>query len=153
MYTYSAGSQGTFGCETQPSLAGGPAVYMRGPGFGCPGIMQRGGMLGLGAETAGGGWADVIAATVGGLATVYSLSTQQKMATQTRHQAERDAALAAEQAKTQALYLKSGSVTPGLSAQVPSEGMGWGGRLALMGGVAAVGVGVLWAMRRGRRRR
>lgn len=160
MYAYASGSPATYGCETNGRLSGiggGPTVYMRGPGFGCPGIMQRGGLLGLGVEAApaapaapaasGGGWADVIGATVGGLASIFQLSTQQKMATEARHSAERTAALNAQTAATQATYFPQ---VVGAQAAATSGG-GMGTTVLVVGGLAAVGVGA-WLLLRRRRR-
>jgi len=172
MYSFSAGSPHTFGCETNVALSGARRIDQVGPGvgyylqegkplsfvprfngLGCPAIMQRSGMLGLGADepaAAGGGWADVIAATVGGLATIYSLSTQQKLLTQQQHQAARDAAAAAQQAQTQQMYRASGSITPGLSQQAPVGGGGMGSTLLVLGGVAVAGIAAFALLRRRR---
>jgi len=152
MYAYASGSPGTFGCETASQLSGigcpwamrtagihgGPAVYMRGPGFGADPAPAP--------AASGSSWSDVFAATVGGLASIFSLSTQAKLTTQARHSAERTAALNAQTAATQAQFFPQvvGQTPP------PAAGGGMGTTLLVVGGVAVAGVAAFLLLRKRR---
>ena len=152
MYAYASGSPGTFGCETVAALSGfgcptvlrgaglhgGPDVYMRGPGYGADAAP---------APTTGGGWADVLSATVGGLASIFAIKTQQTMVKQAQHSAERTAALNAQTAATQQQFFPQvvGQQPP------PAAGGGMGTTLLVVGGVGVAGL-VVWMLTRKRRR-
>jgi hypothetical protein len=134
MYTYGAGSPGTYGTYLQE---GQPLSYA--PRF-----------SGLGAEEAkadsGSSWADIINATMAATAGIFQMQTQAKLAKQAQHQAERDRAAQLEIARAQATYR---TAMPGTVATTPR---GNGMTKALMiGGVLVVGGGLLFAMRKRRR--
>lgn len=107
-----------------------------------------------GEESTGGGWADAINAAITGVASIFTISQQAKLAKQQQHQMERDAAAAAELAKTQALYLQSQSIKPAQGTSVmiasgaPAGRGGMGGTAMLLGGVAVAGLAAYMLMGR-----
>jgi len=148
MYTYSAGSPGTFsgpslgsylqegrrlsyaprfsGLGTSELYAAGSPGTFRGLGTselyaaGSPGTFRHyGAEAGEGSgQATGGGWADVINAAITGVATIWQMDTQRRLIKQQQHQAEREAAAARQNAQTQALYLRSQSIKPAQGSHV-----------------------------------
>ena len=155
MYSYSAGSPGTF--------SGPRPIDVRGPGYGS--YLQEGKPLSYAprfGETnaqaqSSGGWADVINAAIAGTAAIFTMSTQAKLAKQQQHQAERERAAQLELAKTQAMYVGGGSIVPAQGSHVtvatgaPAPRRGMGTAVMLLGGVGMAGV--LWALLGRKRRR
>ena len=113
------------------------------------------------AESAATGsmWAGIIGGVLTAGSQIYQITAMQRLATQQRHQAARDRAAALELAKTQALYIKSGSIVPAQGSTVTMStgarrragGLG-GGTMVLVGGVAVAGL-VGWMMFGRKRRR
>ncbi len=139
MYTYSAGSPGTF--------SGPRPIDILGPGYGQTTAATQ--------PATGGGWSDAINAAITGVASIYQISMQQKLMKQQQHAAEREAARQAELAKTQALYLASQSIKPAQGSHVTVAVPPGHARRGLAGmGMVAVlaGGGVLaWMLMRKRR--
>lgn len=182
MYTYSAGSPGTFSGPRPIDLVGpGYGTYLQegrplsyAPRFGGMGTSELyaagspGTFRHYGAEAGeasgqatGGGWADVINAAISGVATIWQMDTQRRLNKQQQHQVEREAARQAELAKTQAMYLASQSIKPAQGSHVTVPAGAFPPGRARIAGVGigtiallgAAGVGAWWFLGRRKRRR
>ena len=107
------------------------------------------------AESAATGtmWASIIGSFLQVGTSIYSQTAQQKLIKQQQHQADRDRAAALELAKTQRMYIDSGSIVPagGSTVMMTTTPRRGGNTMMLIGGVAVAGF-VGW-MLFGRKRR
>lgn len=163
MSYYAAGSRGGYDGVGTYLQEGRPLSYA--PRFsGNPGGYCDYIQLGAGDEEAattesGTDWAGMINNVLGAGVSLYQMTAQQKLEKQRLHQAERDRAAQLELAKTQSMYIGSGSIKPAAGSSVmlsrpgaATQGGGVGKTVVLVGGVLAAGVAAVMLTRKRRRR-